>query len=61
MSCVNCEKAQENVEQTGLPYYRWKTANVAIIGCKKHLLEIFNALSEVQLSKRLPKAREISR
>ena len=43
MSCEDCETSPISGA-----FYRWKNANVEIIGCKKHLLEIFDALSEAQ-------------
>jgi len=45
MSCNDCEKFEE---EGNIAYYRWGTANVGMIGCKKHLREIFNALDETQ-------------
>lgn len=43
MSCRECD------EQPLLGvYYRWKNADVEIIACKKHWLEIRNALNLVQ-------------
>ena len=44
MSCEKCEKAQE--EATGAYYYRWKNANIAIIGCREHVGEMINYLNE---------------
>lgn len=44
MACKDCEKA----EGKGIAYYRWKSANVGMIGCDKHIREIFDALSAVQ-------------
>ena len=49
MSCKKCEEAQV----IGLAfYYRWKNANVEMRGCKKHIMEIFNALTKVQIDKK---------
>ena len=45
MSCDNCDKFEEKGK---IAYYRWGTANIGMIGCEKHLLEIFDALNEVQ-------------
>jgi len=45
MSCDECEKFQES-EQTS--FYRWKNANIEMRGCKKHLIEIFEALNQKQ-------------
>lgn len=46
MSCNNCDKKNEG--QGGIAYYRWKHANVAMMGCDTHLREIFDALSKTQ-------------
>lgn len=48
MSCEHCSKAQDEIEERGLAYYRWKNANVAIIGCEQHLIEICDALNKEQ-------------
>ena len=45
MSCKDCEKSQE----TGLvAYYRWKTANIGVTGCEKHIREVFDVLNREQ-------------
>ena len=49
MSCEECEKFQE---ENKIAYYRWGIANVAIIGCPKHLKEIFTALNKIQSEKK---------
>ena len=48
MSCEDCEKAQERIFQglDGIAYYRWKNANIGIIGCEKHISEVMEALNE---------------
>ncbi len=45
MSCEECEKRQN---EPGVAYYRWGKANVGMIGCDKHLREIFDVLSKYQ-------------
>lgn len=45
MSCEKCKHAQEKGDTA---FYRWKTNNIAISGCDKHLREIFDALNEAQ-------------
>lgn len=45
MSCKDCGDFQDS-ELTS--YYRWKTANIEIRGCRKHLREIFDALNKAQ-------------
>jgi len=52
MGCKECEKIQDlalnkNIpESTPICYIRVGTANVAIIGCNKHLLELMNNLKK---------------
>ena len=43
MSCKKCEE-----EPIRGAFYRWKIANVEIIACKEHWLEIREALSKMQ-------------
>ena len=45
MSCIDCEEYQQGDLAA---FYRWKSANVEIRACKKHMLEMFNALSDFQ-------------
>lgn len=47
MSCTPCDEQQDD-PTTGIAFYRWKNANIAIDGCKEHLLEIFDALNKAQ-------------
>lgn len=43
MSCKECEEYQEK----GLvAYYRWKNANIGLIGCPKHIKEILDYLNK---------------
>lgn len=51
MSCRDCEERQDD-PNSGIAYYRWTNANVAMIGCDKHLREIFDTLSDAQQKKR---------
>ena len=46
MSCRECEIAQQ--EESTVYYYRWKNANVVILSCKEHFLEIRDALNAKQ-------------
>lgn len=46
MSCEKCNKRNEG--QEGIAFYRWKTANIGIMGCSKHLAEIFKVLNRKQ-------------
>ena len=50
MSCPECEKFIE--ESKGCYPYRWGIANVELLGCQKHVDEIFNVLTEYQKDKR---------
>lgn len=43
MSCTQCE-----VDPVRGAYYRWKTANVEILACREHWLEIREALNQKQ-------------
>jgi len=38
MSCAKCEKSQDSGM---IAYYRVDRANIGIIGCKEHLLKVF--------------------
>lgn len=51
MSCPACEEAQASNEVTY--YYRWKTANIAVHGCKPHVKEVFDALNVAQAASRI--------
>jgi len=44
VSCEACQKAQEEI--TGAYYYRWKNANIALIGCREHVGEMINFLNK---------------
>ena len=46
MSCEECDKTNEG--QQGVAYYRWKTANIGLMGCRKHLREVIEALNKAQ-------------
>ena len=47
MSCKRCENFQEG--NTGdFYYFRWKTANIQLAGCKKHVEEVMEVLREAQ-------------
>ena len=49
MSCIDCDNFQDEGNRA---FYRWGPANIEINGCKKHLLEIFEVLSEAQKEKK---------
>jgi len=51
MSCKKCEDAQDAFGVHGGYYYRWKNANIAIIGCTEHVKEIMDALNVIQTKK----------
>ena len=46
MSCLACEVAQE--DGLKVPFYRWKKANILMMGCDEHLREVFEALNKAQ-------------
>lgn len=46
MGCAMCEVATNEGDKHY--YYRWKNANILIIGCKVHVKEIFDVLSNYQ-------------
>lgn len=49
MSCIDCD--EHSIHGA---YYRWKNANVEIISCKKHWLEIREVLNKAQEKESLP-------
>lgn len=53
MSCKACE-------ETSLrgAFYRWKNANIEIVACKKHWLEIREVLSKAQEQARMTEVTE---
>ncbi len=55
MSCEACTEAQE--DGLKVPFYRWKNANVLMMGCDEHLKEVFAALNMCQNMERLKKVR----
>jgi len=46
MSCKDCEEFQEN--SNGVYPYRWGSAVVVLLACRKHTKEIFDALNTAQ-------------
>lgn len=51
MSCDECEKEQNlHTDGSGF-YYRWKTSNILIVGCRKHVGEMIEYLNERHKSK----------
>lgn len=45
MSCENCQKAQEiGWKKRRAYYFRWKTANIALMGCEDHIKEVMEWL-----------------
>jgi hypothetical protein len=45
MSCQDCEECQEQGIKS---YYRWRNANIEIVACPQHLMEVFEALLHYQ-------------
>lgn len=46
MTCKECEKFQE--EGNKIYFYRWKIANVGLLGCEQHAGEIIEVLNKYQ-------------
>ena len=46
MSCEECSRIQDEAGVCGAYYYRWKNANIALIGCPQHIEEIINFLND---------------
>jgi hypothetical protein len=48
MSCKECSRQINNIIYRGnISFYRWKKANIAIIGCKRHVKEIIEQLNKM--------------
>lgn len=47
MACEDCSDATAHLEGP-VAYYRWKNANLAVLGCNAHLREAFDAMSAAQ-------------
>jgi len=46
---MSCDKCNEyNKGQHGIAYYRWKGANIGMMGCEHHLQMIFDVLNREQ-------------
>src|SRR3990167_1938326 len=52
MACEKCDNRNER--QEGIAFYRWKTANIGMMGCDEHLREIFNVLNGLNRNKPKP-------
>lgn len=46
MSCEDCNKESETIKR--IAYYRWGTANIGLIGCKKHIKEVIECLNKIK-------------
>lgn len=47
MSCPRCDDVNNSANKPEY-YYRWKTANISMSGCREHVREIMKALTEIQ-------------
>ena len=48
MSCEECSKEQEiHTDSSGF-YYRWKNANLLIVGCREHVSEFINYINSMR-------------
>jgi len=50
VGCDECDKANR---EGRVAYYRWGKANIGLIGCKKHVLEVIEALDKIQSLRRI--------
>jgi hypothetical protein len=46
MSCEDCEKSQEGISLESLCYVRIGNGNVVVVGCRKHLKELLQRVSD---------------
>ena len=47
MGCENCIEAQKRGWKKNQAYYfRWKTANIALMGCEEHIKEVMEWLRQ---------------
>jgi len=45
MGCPECDKV--NSGEVGIYYYRFKNANIGVMGCVQHIKEVFDLLNDV--------------
>lgn len=54
MACKACEAVRDK----GVYPYRWKNANILVIGCHEHVKEVFNVLRQAQRGGEKPGAQD---
>ena len=47
MSCSRCDDVNASSSKPEY-FYRWKTANISMSGCREHIREVMKALTETQ-------------
>ena len=47
MACKKCEEYNEG--QKGVVYFRWKNANIGLMGCPEHLKEVMEVLRKATM------------
>jgi len=45
---MSCEKCEEAAKSGLVAWFRWKHANVGLIGCREHLIEVMEVLRAAQ-------------
>ena len=48
MSCKKCEKSHKAGSGKSGIYYKWEDTTIFLVGCEKHLKEIFDVLDKAQ-------------
>jgi len=48
VSGVGCDECEKAGREGRVAYYRWGKANIGLIGCKEHVLEVIEALNKIQ-------------
>ncbi len=51
MACADCDKAAERHRFDGAYWFRWRAADIGIIGCRKDVKEVMEALKKAQEGK----------
>ena len=46
MACEDCDKETDSLERLG--FFRWGTANIAIVACPQHMREVMDVLRNYQ-------------
>jgi hypothetical protein len=46
MGCPDCDR-ERNSNSSGIFYYRFKNANIGVMGCRQHVKELFELLNDI--------------